>query len=456
MLYPITYDSYIYIGGGIMFFNNKTKKVVILGLNEISLNLARRLSSKYDIVIVAEESQVELDNTYDADVLVETMDNGLVASLKNVGIKETDFFISLTKYNEYNLFSAQLARKMGAKKTIALTNEIEYIDLLPELDLVFNPLQILIDQIQTIIKDTRLLKIKELIPGKINLTRMVLEKDDPLSYIKIKNTNFENGLILAIDRGDKMILPNSDITLEPGDILYIIFKKKMLKNLLKVFRKNRSKNRVFIFGGGLLGFTLANYWENVFENIILIEPDIDRCNYLAEKMEKPLILKGEGTDLELLKEEGLNKNSIFISVSTNDLHNLLSSYTAKKLGCKNVITLLYHPPHKEISRLLNLSNVFTLADLTGEYLNDFLRKGVNFNKHILGKQINATIINIKSESEIVDKKIIDINIPKGIVIGLIVRGKEIIIPNGENRIKDGDRLYIFYYNYLESKLKYFL
>ncbi len=425
----------------------------MLGLNEISLIIAKKMSKSLDIVILNEESQNEIDEFIDIDVIIENIEEGLYTTLNKYNFKDSDYFLAITENNEYNLFASDLAKKLGAGKTVAFIYNMDYFQIDMEIDLIFNPYQILINQIQSRIEDTRLSKIRDIIPGKINLTNLRIRNEDSLSYLKVKNIELEQGLILAIKRGNKMVLPDLETIILPGDLLYVLGRCGMVSKIFKLFKRYLAKKKLFILGGDTLGLILIDYWENFFDNIILIDSNLEKCNILASKLEKPLIIYGDGIDSELLKEEGLDKESVFLAVSQNDQLNLLSSFTAQKLGCKDVITLIYHSSYKRIADLLDLKNVFQFPELIADYIDDFLKKGTGLDKYILGDQIYTSHIKIEGQSKLIGKKLHELRLPGGIIVGVIIRRKDVIIPTEETQIKRNDKFIIFYYRRLDLKVK---
>ncbi len=438
-------------GGELMLFVFEQSKVIILGFNNISLYLANNLSHNKDVVIFYYQ-EIEHTRLDEVDVIMERVDSSLLKSFKKYQIDKDTIFISFTENNELNLFAAGLAKKLGAEKAIAMVTEMDYPDIDYGIDLVFNPHQIVVDKINTIIKDTRLVNIENLIPGKINLTNIKVNNNDSFSYVKLKNIEMDDGLIIAVKREEKMILPGPETQFFPGDILFILYKKGIY-SWLKAINKNKLvKKKIAIYGGGKSAEHIINCWKSIFDSIIIIEPDLNKCDSLATRLEKPLILHGEGTELQLLREEGIGKKSIFISCSEYDPQNLLSSFSALKLGCNEVLTLINNPVYLDISELLNLNEIIFVPELVSDYIHTYIKTGLKLDKYILGSQIYTGQIRIKSRYKIADKKVKEINLPEGILIGVIIRGNNIILPGGEDEIKQEDKLIIFFKKELESRL----
>ncbi len=424
-----------------MFFRSYSKKIIILGFNNLSLFLSKELSKNYDIVLL--DKDIEYEN-HEMDVIIENYEEDLLTTLRNYDIEKSDYLFALSDNTEFNLFVAQLAKNLGVTRTSALVKETEYLNIQTNIDLIFNPMQILVDYISNVLKETRLRHIKNLIPGKVNITKLNITNEDPFSYIKIKNLDLKESLIIAIRRKDKMYLPDPDMQLLPGDGLYIIYKQGMIKHILKKFSLYKQKKSLFIVGGNEPCLTIINKWSNFFEPIIVIEPELGLCNELAAKLERVLILNGEGTDIRLLKEEGLASSSIFLSLSNYDYSNLLSSFCANQIGCKQVITLLNNDKYNEIGNLLGLENVFTVPKIILNYLLGFLTSGWKLNKLILEEEIYTSQVTISNKSRARSKRIKELKLPKGILIGTVLRENNVIIPDGELTLLEKDILLIIF------------
>jgi len=415
-----------------LLFRKKEEKTILLGLNEISICLARKISLQKDVIILEENNRSKEQYFIpEADVIIEELQNGLFSTLKDHQINNAGYFMALTEDDEYNLFAAELSKKLGVDKAIALIHNYDYTEYKSEIDLIFDPYQIFIDQMCTRIKDTGLMNIKNIIPGRLNISKIMVKDKDPYSYQKIKGVNLKEGIVIAVQQGKIVQLSAPDLRLLPGNSLFILHKRGLINMLFK--------KKLFIFGGSPLGLRLIKYWKGVFEQVIIIESNLKRCEQLAIELENNLILHGEGTDLQLLKEEGLGKNSVFLAVSQDDPQNLLSSFSAQKTGCNTVITLLTRHRYIDIANMMGLDHVLSLPDLVSNLILDFIKTGLKMNRFILGDEIYTMQISVKKKSTIAK-----LNLPTGLLIGVIMRDKEIIIPDDNVSILPEDNLLVFY------------
>lgn len=428
-----------------MLYTKKDNKMIILGINEFSLSFTKKYSNNYDIVMIRRDESVE---ELEIDAIITPIGNDILETLLRNDIKNS-IFMALTENEEFNLFTTNLAGEYGARKTIAIVNNPNYINL-SSANYIINPYQLLNDRIDSMIKENRLKNISNLIPGKINVIEYTLGKKDHYVYKKLKDIKLNNGMIFLINRNNKTILPNGDFELLPDDSLFILYKNGMLSIIFRqLFRKEKNRNKAFIIGGNEV---LAKNLKNIFSFVILIESDLSNCRKLARRSEGIIIINGEGTEKKLLLEEGLADNSIFLAVDRDDYHNLLSSYQAKTLGCNNIITLLNCQKHMEIAEMLGLSNIISLSQLVTDHLNAYIRTGYLFNKYLLGTDVYTAKIKIRPDSEVINYKISKQKYSADFLVGVILRDSQIIIPDQDECILPGDEVLIFFYKNMETRI----
>lgn len=415
--------------------------MIILGINEFSITLARKYSHNYDIVIIKRDESID---ELEIDAIIAPMDTDITGTLLKDSI-----FMALTENEEYNLFASSLAGEYGARKTIAFVYNPDYLSL-SSADYIISPRQILYDRINCMIKEIKLRNISNLIHGKINVIEYTLEKGDPCVHKKAKDIELKDGMIFSINRSNKTILPNEDIELLAGDRLYILYRKGMFSNIFKqLFASGRIRKKVFIIGGNEI---LAENLKNIYSSVIIIETDISICHRLARKSEGIIILNGKGTEKNLLLNEGIDENSIFLAVDRDDYHNLLSSYQARSLGCNNIITVLNSEKNMEIAEILGLSNVISFPQLVTEHLSSCLKTASLDNKYFLFQDFFAAKIRIKADSSVVYHKIRKLNNNADFLIGVILRGRQLIFPDQDELIMPGDELLIFFYKNMEKRI----
>ena len=199
-----------------------------------------------------------------------------------------------------------------------------------------------------------------------------------------------------------------------------------------------------ILGGGDIGVDLAQSLERKDIKTKLIEHDEQKCEEIADKLEKTIVLRGDGTDQELLEEENIKDTDVFIAVSENEQTNILVSLLAKRLGAKKVIALINNLSYTSLVSNIGVDNVISPHLSAISRILQFIRKGKVLSVASFHKE-NAEAIEIVAleTSDLVNKPLRDIKFPKGAIIGAVVKDNDIIIPTGDTIIFPGDRVIIF-------------
>ncbi|MFW6410278.1 MAG: NAD-binding protein, partial [Halanaerobiales bacterium] len=347
-----------------MLFSLEKIRVVILGLNYISLYLAKKMSRTNNVVIIYEKTSCEKRFIEELDVIIEKVDRNILTVLQKYteGVNSI-VFISMTNCEELNLLSALKMKKLGAHKTAALIYNNDFYNFDYQIDYILNPLQLVLENIHIKLKFTRLHRVRNIVPGKLNLAVLRLTEGDKYLHLKLAKRKSNNSLIVAVKRNSKYIIPESEIRAEPGDLLYVIYKPGNSNWHRFISNGRMSSRKVFILGGNSTGIYLAYHWQDLFRKIIILEKDYSRCEYLASRLQKPLILHGRVTEINLLQEEGIDQNSTLVAVNDDDLASLVGSFSALRSHCRQVITVLKSQQSKKTAELMDLKNILTVPEL---------------------------------------------------------------------------------------------
>ena len=255
----------------------------------------------------------------------------------------------------------------------------------------------------------------------------------------------EKVLIVAVYRGSETIIPRGDTRFQTGDLLFAVTVPENAGRLMHLFGSaDTTGGKVLIVGGGDIGFYLAEHLEKSGYQTKIIERNPGRCAFLAENLNKTIVLSGDGTDQELLMEESISDIDIFIAVTDDEEANILSSLLAKRLGAKRCITLIDKPEYLSMVSTIGIDVAVSprLSSVSG--ILQFIRRGKILSVTTLMEERVEAIETIAMEtSDMVDKPLREVKFPAGALIGAIVRGEEVILPDGYSVISPGDAVVIF-------------
>lgn len=431
---------------------------IIVGAGEVGYHLASRLSQEKMDVVVIEKDKEKVKRVIDTlDVQTIHGSGSSVEILKQAGVEDADMLIAVTNSDEVNMISCLVASAQSkVPMKIARIRNPEYaqdVGILGEkhlnIDLAINPELEMVRTISRLVEIPDATDVVEFAEGRVRITGI---KVDPHSYVigkKLQNLDKENEkhdiIIAAIFRDDKVIIPRGEDIIQENDLVYAVTEANKILTITNYFKeKERRAQRVMILGGGEIAIELAQRFEKRNIKTKIIEHNEQRCLEIAEKLEKTIVLRGDGTDRELLEEENIKDVDVFITISESEQTNILVSLLAKRLGAKKVISLINNLSYTSLVSNIGVDVVISPHLSAISRILQFIRKGKVLSVASFHKE-NAEAIEIVAleTSDLVNKPLRDIKFPRGAIIGAVVREKEIIIPTGDTLILPDDRVIIF-------------
>ena len=251
-------------------------------------------------------------------------------------------------------------------------------------------------------------------------------------------------LVVAISRKGKVIIPHGDTTILENDLIYVIGAKKDILNLNKTVRekgKYTNLQKVMIIGGGKTGLFLSKKLAEFNVSVKVIERDKERCYYLAERLENVIVLNGDGTDINLLKEENIDDMDAVVTATGFDEDNLLLALTAKNRGVEDVIAKISRGIYTDMVAQLGVDMALNPLDISVSYLLRLIKgKKKVVSSQLIQGQAEIMEVIVDSDMRIAKKSLKDLSLPEGALIAAIHRGTELIIPNGDTVINYDDKV----------------
>lgn len=429
-------------------------KVAIIGAGKVGSEIAGRLSEEgHDIVIIdrSEARLAKIEEKYDCITVKGSGSSSSV--LRSSPVADSQLLVSVTNSDEVNMISCMTAKRIGIPRTIARIRDPEYHQELIiskedlGIDLVINPEWSAAEEINRLLSIALPVHIEPIARGKVQLLDLTITEDlktfvhKRLSELKIPS----QCLIVAISRNGDMIIPGGEDIIQPGDILYILGLPSSVNKVCFQGKKKKQKiHKVLILGGGRIGYYLAQRLCSRGMKVKIIEQNPDKCRELAERLPTALIIQGDGSDLELLKKEGIKETDAFVSVTGLDEENLLLSLLAKQMGAKRVIAKVSRPGYAPLVERLGVDSAISPRLITvGEILR-FIRGGRLLSLVLLlNEQAEVVELMVHPGSKIAGRYLKKSGLPRRTLIGAIIRNETTIIPHGDDMILEGDRLVIF-------------
>ncbi|MGI6684716.1 MAG: Trk system potassium transporter TrkA [Bacillota bacterium] len=429
-------------------------KAILIGAGKVGFSIAQMLSYEgHDVVVI--DLSTERLNTIAEHLDVQTVSgNGAsVSVLMEAGVAEADLLAAVTELDELNIVSCIVARSLGVKRTIARVRNPEYVDLDRNtqkqalgIDLIINPERVTALEIAKLATNAEANTVEFFADGKIQMLELEVTAHTPVPNQKLKDLKSPHPfLVVAILRQGKVIIPQGKDSIKLGDMVFVLSQTKDMKEVEKFFGQHRTKvENVVILGGGRIGYYLAQQLELRHINVKIIERNITRCQFLANNLNRTLVIQGDGADLQLLEDENVGASDLFVSLTGDDKLNMLVSLLAKHLGTKKAIAQIRRSDYNPLMEKVGIDKVVSPRKLTTGAILGFVRKGKVVSVTLLddaGAEITELIVPETYRYSGMTLK--DLNFPAGAIIGAVVRENKVIVPRGHDIILPGDRVIVF-------------
>ena len=405
----------------------------LVGGNDALLD---RLSQQFDVMTVNEDAR---------DINV----------LKEIGINKFQYVLVATGRDETNLVIGGFAKKLGCHRVIVRVRDPEYmkhfefIRTSMGIDYIVNPDFAITMEIYKYLSEKYTLNNGVFTSGRIALIEFKAKRKKELIGLKMPEVRrlMPDMLIAAISRNGKVIIPHGNDEIREDDAVYVVGEKNEIMELNKkvhVKGKYTDLQKVMIIGGGKTGYYLAQRLADFGASVKLVEQSKERCQYLSTRIPNVMILHGDGTDMDMLEEENIDEMDAFVTATGYDEQNLLLALTAKQKGIEDVISKISRESYSGLIEEMGVDMVLNPLDITAAYIFSIIQG----EKRVISSMLvqgQAEIIEVVATPgmKMVGDTLQNLNLPKGVLIASIYRQGEVIIPDGNARIKDGDRVIMF-------------
>ena len=435
-------------------------KIIILGCNQVAISLAENLASEAnDITLVDPDVDAlrELKDRLDVGIAQGWPSHPDV--LRMAGAEDADMIIAVTENDEVNMVACQIAYSIfKTPKKICRLRSASYMAqeglFRPEsipLDVVISPELLVSNYIARLIELPGSLQVLDFADGNAQLVAVRAYYGGPLvgQEIRFLREHMPNvdARVAAIFRRNRAITPEGSTVIEADDEVFFIAAPKNIRAVIGELRRlDKPYKRIIMAGGGNIGIRLAEALEKRYQ-VKVIERNNARCEYLAEYLNKAIVLNGESSDKQLLLEEGIEDTDVFLALTNDDEANIMSSMLAKRLGARKVMCLINNPAYVDLVQGGEIDIAISPQQASIGSLLTHVRKGDIVNVHSLrrgaAEALEAIAHGDSHSSKVVGRAIEDIELPAGTTIGAIVRDEEVLIAHDDIVIESGDHVILF-------------
>ncbi len=435
-------------------------KVIILGAGQVGASVAESLVSEQNDITVVDVEPARLRALQDRlDLRTVAGSAAHPSVLMEAGIEDADLLIAVTQSDETNLVACKLAARMfNVPRRIARIRATEFLDdpkvLGPDgfdVDLSICPEQVLTEYIVKLVEFPEALQVLDFAGGRVSLVAVRAYQGGPMVGRPVKEIRGHipniDTRIVAIFRRDGAVLPDGDTVIEDGDEVFCLAASNNIRQVMKELRRmDQPVKRVMIAGGGNIGLRLARALEADY-SVRLIEHSKRRCEALAAKLDRALVLNGDATDEELLGQENIAEMDLFVAVTNDDENNIMSCLLAKKMGARRVVALINRRSYVDLLQSGQIDIAISPAQATIGKLLAHVRRGDVVAVHSLrrgaAEALEAVVHGDRESCRLTGRRVEEINLPAGATIGAVVRAGEVLMAHHDTRIEAEDHVIVF-------------
>lgn len=436
-------------------------KIIIVGAGKIGELLCRDLSTEGNDITLIEQNPKILDKVLSVSDIMGIVGNGANREILNdAGVSNSDIFIAVTTNDEINIISSVMAKKMGAKYTIARVRNPEYSEQMQfmkeslGIDIMLNPEAEAADFIRKNLEYPNALNVDSFAKNKVNLVEILVEENSYLNNLKLvdfKRKYFRNILVCIVQRGNEIYVPTGNFILKANDRIYVTGEAIDLRDFYKSLgHSDEEIKSVFIVGGGRITHYLVDILLKKKMDLKIVELKKERAKELSETFENVEIINGNGIDMDLLEEENFSNYDACVSLTGIDEENIIISMFADKIGIKKTITKINRTSLLNVLDFVGLQSILTPKKIIADYIVKIVRsfassQGENNIQNLYrfaDNRVEAIEFLVGESNRIIDIPLKDLHFKENVLVPYIIRKGKLIMPNGFDIIQPNDTVII--------------
>ncbi|MGN0135123.1 Trk system potassium transporter TrkA [Anaerotignum sp.] len=435
--------------------------VVIVGDGKVGGTIASQLSGEgHDIIVIDNNTKVLTNASNTMDIISVEGNGASMAIQERAGVPHSDLLIAATSADEVNMLACLVGKKLGAKHTIARVRNPEYFQQINELkddlglSMAVNPELAAAEEISRLLRFPSALKIDTFARGRVELVEIKISPHSVLDGMPLWAIYKEfqvKVLICAVQREGEVYIPSGDFVLQAGDKINLTAPHLEIANFFRtigIFRTGVKS--VMIIGGGRVAYYLAKELLSLHVRVKIIEMDYQRCEDLCELLPEAVIIHGDGTDKELLQEEGLEKTDALVCLTGMDEENIVVSLYAKAKKVSKVIAKINRISFDEILDTLDIDGFISPKTIAASNIVRYVRamqnsagsSNVETLHKLVNDQVEALEFKVREKSSVVGVPLKDLKTKEELLVATIIRNGRVIIPGGNDSIEIGDSVII--------------
>ncbi len=435
--------------------------IIIVGCGKVGTTLVRELVAENHSIVIIDTDAEKLDvmgNTFDVMCVEGHGESAKV--LKEAEVENCDLLIAMTRSDEINLLSCLLAKKLGAKNTIARVRNPIYADginLIKDdlgLSLAINPELAAANEISRLLRFPTAIQVETFAKGRVEIMKYGIPEGSVLHEMRIHQlrTKLKTSVfICAVERGSEVFVPTGDFILHTGDVISFVAPIRVANDFFEQVGAVASKiKNAIILGGGRITYYLTKKLLESGIKVKIVEIDKERCEELSELLPEAMIIHGDGTNNHLLHEEHIENADTVLSLTGVDEQNVLMSiYAAQQVPEAKIITKIKHFDFDDVLKGMPIGSIVYPKHITADRILQYVRvmqnswdTSMESLHRIVDDRVEALEFRIRQNSLIIGVPFAELNIREGTLVACITRDGKTFTPTGKDSIEMGDTLIV--------------
>lgn len=434
--------------------------IIIVGLGKLGMTLTKQLVNEGHSITVVDTNSEKLTNAVDTYDVMGVCGNGATCeTLETAGAAKAKLIIAATASDEMNILCCLIANRMGTENTVARVRNPDYAAQMQFLrnelgiNMIVNPEFETANEISRIIRFPSAANLDSFARGKVEIARIRIHSDNMLCDMPLYDLRKKckaKVIVCAVQRDDEVFIPSGNFVIRCDDTISITGTRSELSHFMKQtgVYKQKIKN-VMILGGGRIAYYLSKQLIGTGRNIKLIEQSLEKCYQLSDALEEVTVIHGDGTDQDLLDEQGLEYQDALVSLTGIDEENIIVSMYAESKGISKVITKVNRHSYSILNDI-GLETVVSPQIVAGNLVTRYVRALHNSagNSQIqtlyklVGGKVEAAEFIVPENAGYENVPFKDINFLPNLIIGCIIRNGKIIFPDGNEVMKANDSVIV--------------
>lgn len=435
-------------------------KIVVIGDGKVGQAIVEHTCQEgHEVVIIDKDPKVveELVNQYD---VMGICGNGVSYEIqKNADVDNADLVVAATSSDETNVLSCMIAKKLGAKSTIARIRSYEYNKQINKMKrdfgitMTINPEKEAALEIMKIINFPEAIRVDTFAKGNVDLVELYIPENSPLigqTLASIHQKYQVKVLVCAVQRNEEVFIPTGSFTFQAKDKVHITASRTSVRQFLNKLGLIESKIKsVLIIGGGKVAIYLGETLLKSKYSVKIIEKDYDRCVELSQILPNATIIHGNGSDQRILNEEGIYDTDAIVTLTGIDEENIIISMYAYKLNVHKIITKINKTSLIGLVESLSMVSTISPKEITSSQIVSYIRATNNSRGNnvitlykLVNNQVEALEFKANDKSKAVNVSLKNLKLKKNLLIAGIIRDGEVIIPSGDSYIQMNDSVIV--------------